>query len=84
MAGAPPLGNPARRLHTPEEEQAIADFLKNNPCFYDKSHQDFKNKPKKDGLLEHKIHTPFYIAEQYKFLDWKRPSRLERYALGES
>ena len=45
------LGNPARRLHTPEEEQAIADFFKDNPCFYDKSHQDFRNKPRKDGLL---------------------------------
>ncbi|XP_052693199.1 uncharacterized protein LOC128171449 [Crassostrea angulata] len=36
---------------TPEQEQELAEFYEENPCFYDKSRSDFKNSKKKDRLL---------------------------------
>lgn len=39
---------------TPEEEQELADFFEENPCFYDKSRSDFKNSKKKDRLIQEK------------------------------
>ncbi|XP_035660669.1 uncharacterized protein LOC118405332 [Branchiostoma floridae] len=33
-------------------EDAIADFFEANPLFYDKGHPDFKNKQKKNALME--------------------------------
>ncbi|XP_062603785.1 uncharacterized protein LOC134265576 [Saccostrea cucullata] len=39
---------------TPEQEQELADFFEENPCFYDKSRSDFKNTKKKDRLIQEK------------------------------
>ncbi|XP_061186715.1 uncharacterized protein LOC133194821 [Saccostrea echinata] len=39
---------------TPEQEQELADFYQENPCFYDKSRSDFKNSKKKDRLIQEK------------------------------
>lgn len=33
-------------------EDLIVDFFENNPCFYEKSNEDYKNRDKKNKLLE--------------------------------
>lgn len=49
-------GKVSRLSLTEEQEVSIVDWYRQNPLFYDKSKRDYKNRDRRDALLNEKAH----------------------------